>query len=133
MGWSMTKGVTNALVGVLVKQGRLNVFSLRHVDGWQEDERSKITVENLLRMNSGLKWWEWYGGPSDATRMLYKEKDMGGLCDEVEVGASDGRDVALFEWNGEYPFVDHSPDGGDSDYYKFSMSNYSIASGCIVR
>ena len=76
-GWSMTKGVTNALIGILVKQGKLNIFQPAPVDVWQEDERSKITLANLLRMNSGLKWWEFYGGPSDATQMLFKEKDMG--------------------------------------------------------
>ena len=78
-GWSMTKGVTNALVGVLVKQGRLNVFQPAPVDGWQEDERSKITVENLLRMNSGLKWWEWYGGPSDAHADVVAREGYGGI------------------------------------------------------
>ncbi|HTR29016.1 MAG TPA: serine hydrolase, partial [Puia sp.] len=76
-GWSMTKSVTNALIGILVRQGRMNVAEPAPVDNWQEDERSKITIENLMRMNSGLKWWEFYGGPSNATRMLYREKDMG--------------------------------------------------------
>jgi hypothetical protein len=76
-GWSMTKGVTNALIGILVKEGKLNIFQPAPVDVWQQDDRSRITLANLLRMNSGLKWWEFYGGPSDATQMLFKEKNMG--------------------------------------------------------
>src|SRR6185312_8605056 len=76
-GWSMTKSVINALVGILVRQGRLNVAQAAPVDGWRNDGRGKITIDNLLRMNSGLRWWEFYAAPSDATRMLYREKDMG--------------------------------------------------------
>jgi CubicO group peptidase (beta-lactamase class C family) len=76
-GWSMAKGVTNALIGILVKQGKLNIFQPAPVDNWQQDDRSKITLANLLHMNSGLKWWEFYGGPSNATQMLFKERDMG--------------------------------------------------------
>lgn len=76
-GWSMTKGITNALIGVLVRQGRLNIYEPAPVDAWQEDDRSRITVADLLHMNSGLNWWEFYGGPADATRMLFREKDMG--------------------------------------------------------
>jgi CubicO group peptidase (beta-lactamase class C family) len=76
-GWSMTKGITNALIGILVKQGRMNVYQPAPVDVWRDDERSGVTVSNLLHMNSGLSWWEFYGGPSDASGMLFKQKDMG--------------------------------------------------------
>jgi hypothetical protein len=76
-GWSMTKGITNALVGILVNEGKLNIYQPAPVETWQEDQRSRITMEELLHMESGLRWWEFYGGPSDATRMLFKEKDMG--------------------------------------------------------
>src|ERR1700744_2241185 len=67
-GWSMTKGITNDLVGILVKEGKLNIYQSAPVEIWQEDQRNRITVENLLHMESGLRWWEFYGGPSDATR-----------------------------------------------------------------
>ncbi len=76
-GWSMTKGITNALVGILVNEGRLNIYQAAPVEAWEEDQRSKITVADLLHMESGLRWWEFYAGPSDATQMLFKEKDMG--------------------------------------------------------
>lgn len=76
-GWSMTKSVTSALIGILAGQGKLDIFQPAPVDSWRGDERGRITVDNLMHMNSGLRWWEFYGGPSDATRMLFKEKDMG--------------------------------------------------------
>ncbi len=79
-GWSMTKGVVNALVGILVGQGKLKVDQGVSMEGWAGDDRRAITVADLLHMNSGLKWWEWYAGPGDATRMLFKEADMGGFA-----------------------------------------------------
>lgn len=77
IGWSMTKGITSALVGILVNEGKLNIYQSAPVETWQDDQRNKITVMDLLHMESGLRWWEFYAGPSDATRMLFKEKDMG--------------------------------------------------------
>jgi CubicO group peptidase (beta-lactamase class C family) len=73
----MTKGITNALIGVLVGQGRLNVYQPAPVEAWQGDDRSRITIADLMHMKSGLNWWEFYGGPGDATGMLFKQKDMG--------------------------------------------------------
>jgi CubicO group peptidase (beta-lactamase class C family) len=76
-GWSMAKSLTNALVGILVKQGRLNVHDQASVDSWKHDDRKKITLNDLMHASSGLAWVEEYGGPSDATNMLFKKKDMG--------------------------------------------------------
>ena len=76
-GWSMAKGVTNALMGILAGQGKLNTGSPAPVAAWAGDDRRLITIADLLHMNSGLRWWEFYGGPSDATDMLFKENNMG--------------------------------------------------------
>jgi hypothetical protein len=76
-GWSMTKGVTNALAGILVKEGKLNTGAPAPIPAWSGDDRRLITVADLMHMNSGLRWWEFYGGPSDATDMLFKEANMG--------------------------------------------------------
>jgi CubicO group peptidase (beta-lactamase class C family) len=76
-GWSMSKGVTNALAGILVKEGKLNTGAPAPIPAWSGDDRRLITVADLMHMNSGLRWWEFYGGPSDATDMLFKEANMG--------------------------------------------------------
>lgn len=55
-GWSMTKSVTNALLGILVRQGRLSVTGPAPVAAWADpaDPRHAISIDNLLRMASGL-------------------------------------------------------------------------------
>lgn len=76
LGWSMAKSLTNAQVGVLVKQGKLSLDQAALMD-WQDDERKAITLNDLMHMSSGLEWEENYAGPSGATNMLFKKKDMG--------------------------------------------------------
>ncbi len=76
IGWSMTKTVTAALIGTRVKAGRLSVEDNNLFPEWADDARSKITVADLLAMQSGLYFNEDYGDVSDVTRMLYIETDM---------------------------------------------------------
>ena len=77
IGWSMTKTITNAIVGVLVKQGKLKVEDPAPVSEWATDERNKITLNNLMQASSGLAWQEIYAGASTATNMLFRKKDAG--------------------------------------------------------
>ncbi len=76
LGWSMTKSMTNALVGILVKNGQLSLQQDHLFPEWEGDGRAKITLADLLHMNSGLEWNEAYGGVSDATKMLYTQPGM---------------------------------------------------------
>lgn len=80
MGWSMTKSVTATLIGMLVKDGKLDINQPAPVSEWKNDERSQITIDQLLRMSSGLEWEEVYSGPSTAVSMLYEKADMGGFA-----------------------------------------------------
>ena len=79
LGWSMSKSVTNALVGILVKDGRLDIMAPAPVDTWKEksDPRHNITVDQLLRMSSGLDFEEKTTALSDLTLMLYDSKSAG--------------------------------------------------------
>jgi len=76
LGWSMTKTVTAAIVGTLVKAGKIETGAAGLLDDWQADERSKITLANLMGMSSGLAFNEDYGDVTDVTRMLFLEPDM---------------------------------------------------------
>jgi len=76
LGWSMTKSITSAIIGILEKQGKVSRGQSNLFEDWKNDERSKITLNNLLQMNSGLEWVEDYNTMSDVTKMLFLEKDM---------------------------------------------------------
>ena len=76
LGWSMTKSITATIFGVLEKQGRLNINDNAPIFSWKNDERSQITISDLLHMNSGLEWDEDYNSISDVTKMLFLAEDM---------------------------------------------------------
>jgi Beta-lactamase len=59
-GWSMSKSVMNALVGVLVQQGRLTIDGPAPIPEWHHpgDPRARITLDQLLHMSSGLRFEE---------------------------------------------------------------------------
>ena len=76
LGWSMTKSVLSTVFGVMQYQQKLHVMDKAPIDSWQNDERKNITIHNLLQMNSGLQWDENYDEISDATKMLFLERDM---------------------------------------------------------
>jgi CubicO group peptidase (beta-lactamase class C family) len=76
LGWSMTKTVTAALVGTLVRDGRIAVERDALFPAWAVDERRRIALATLLSMSSGLSFNEDYGSVTDVTRMLYLEPDM---------------------------------------------------------
>ena len=76
LGWSMTKSITTTLFGILEKQRSFNIFQPAPIAEWANDERKKITTNDLLHMNSGLEWEEDYGAISDVTKMLFQAEDM---------------------------------------------------------
>ncbi len=78
LGWSMTKSLTGALTGILVKQGKLNIKQPAPVPEWRNanDGREKITTEQLLQQTSGLDFEEVYSRASEGTNMLFKKADM---------------------------------------------------------
>ncbi|CAN5217988.1 serine hydrolase [soil metagenome] len=80
LGWSMSKSVTSAMVGRLVADDVLDVDEDDLLPTWRDDARSEITVEDLLRMSSGLAWDETYALGTTITQMLYDSRDMGAFA-----------------------------------------------------
>ena len=78
LGWSMTKTVTAALLGLLQGEGRIDLEARALFPEWSGDARREIALADLLAMQSGLRFNENYGDVTDVTRMLYLEPDMGG-------------------------------------------------------
>ncbi len=81
--WSMAKSITQALVGILVRQGRLDIAQPIDVPEWRADDpRSGITIDQMLRMVDGLRFREaehlgggsvryWPAEESDVIPMLF--------------------------------------------------------------
>lgn len=93
LGWSMTKGVINALVGVLVKEGKIALGDAVPIPEWRgsSDPRRKITFDHLLRMTSGLQFNEDYSNPlADVTYMLFGVPDMAAYAAAKPVEAEPG-------------------------------------------
>jgi len=65
IGWSMTKAALNALVGLRVKDGKLAVTDKALLPEWRgdADPRRDISLDDLLRMSSGLAFDETYDDP----------------------------------------------------------------------
>ncbi|WP_350288434.1 serine hydrolase [uncultured Croceitalea sp.] len=76
LGWSMTKSLLATCFGILEYKGKLETKWLAPVAEWKNDERKEITLNHLLRMQSGLEWNEDYATISDATKMLFLDSDM---------------------------------------------------------
>lgn len=76
LGWSMTKSVLATLYGILQHQNKINVNWPAPIAQWKDDERQHITLNHLLRMQSGLEWDEDYSSISDVTKMLFLDADM---------------------------------------------------------
>lgn len=88
MGWSMTKSVTNALIGILVKRGKLDIYQPAPIDDWHkrpDDPRASITIDHLLRMSSGLHFEEDYASASLANTMLWRKADAGKVAYSQEL------------------------------------------------
>jgi CubicO group peptidase (beta-lactamase class C family) len=96
-GWSATKSVNNALLGILVRQGKLSMADPAPLAAWHAagDPRRAITLDHLLRMQSGLDLgnsltaslstaWD------TSARMVFNEPDMAGFAEGAPLEAPPG-------------------------------------------
>ena len=74
--WSMAKSLLHAAVGVLARDGRLDIAAPAPVPEWRGDgdPRGAITLNDLLQMVPGLRWAEDYvrDDVSDVIKMLFR-------------------------------------------------------------
>jgi hypothetical protein len=122
MGWSMTKSIINALVGILVKEGKLDIQKPAPVAEWQNDERGKITLNDLLHASSGLEWSESYFSPTaDFHSMFIKSDDKGAYAAARPLAHQPG---GFFQYSsGTTNIISRiiRQTVGDSDYYNFAF------------
>ncbi len=77
-GYSLTKTITGALVGILSGRGLVDLSAPAPVALWRRagDPHSAITIDHLLHMTSGLAWSEDAHDPrSDVLLMAYHSRD----------------------------------------------------------
>lgn len=125
MGWSMTKSITNALMGILVKEGKLDVNEPAPVPEWQNDNRNKITLNNLLQASSGLSWSESYFNPSaDFHRMFIHSDDKAAYAASRELVHEPG---SFFQYSsGTTNILSRiiKQTVGEDNYYRFPYEKF---------
>jgi CubicO group peptidase (beta-lactamase class C family) len=91
-GYSVSKSVINALIGILVREGKLNLYTPAPVTAWSSpaDPRHSITLDQLLRMTSGLSLEERDSGFDPVSRMLFSERDMAAYAEKAKLKAKPG-------------------------------------------
>jgi CubicO group peptidase (beta-lactamase class C family) len=113
--WSKAKSITQALVGIAVGDGRLDIMAPADVPEWSGvgDPRRPITLDLLLRMSSGLAFVEDYepDHPSDVIAMLFGE----GKEDVAHYAAAQP--------------LEHAPGG----FWSYSSGTTNIVSRCVAR
>ena len=82
LGFSMTKSVVSALIGILTQQGLVTPSMPAPVPEWRgvNDPRREIEVEHLLRMTTGLALDETNSGFDPSSQMIYLHNDMAGFA-----------------------------------------------------
>ncbi|MES5485536.1 serine hydrolase [Bradyrhizobium sp. INPA03-11B] len=112
LGFSATKSVISALIGVLVRDGKLAIDKPVPIAAWQDpkDPRHAITVDQLLRHTAGLA----LGSSLQASlasalepvnRMKYMESDMANYAESIPLETAPGQ-----VWNyhdGNYVILSH--------------------------
>jgi CubicO group peptidase (beta-lactamase class C family) len=115
MSWSMAKSVTHALTGLLVGDDKIDIRGPADVPEWSApmEPRRAITLDELLRMSSGLAFMEVYEAdkPSDTIEMLW---------------GSGKEDVAHFAAN--KPLI-YDPDS----FWSYSSGTTNIVSRSLAR
>jgi hypothetical protein len=102
-GWSMTKSVTNALIGVLVREGKLSASGPAPVPAWSSaaDPHHAISVDSLMRMTSGLEFGQsltqdWKVAFDPTAQMVFARPDMAAMAQAAPVSSAPG---AVWRYN----------------------------------
>ncbi len=120
LSWSMAKSITNAMIGIMSKQEIVDISDTAGLKEWTEDERSAITLNNLMQMQSGLHWNEDYGNRSDVTVMLHEAYDFANFTYSQELDYKPGSH--WYYSSGTTNIVNYilrKKFSSDADYYAF--------------
>lgn len=77
--YSVAKSVTSAFIGILVRDGVLDIHAPAPVPPWHQDPndpRAQITVDHMLHMSTGMPWTDGLGDPSNDLGRMIVSGDM---------------------------------------------------------
>ncbi|MES1220701.1 MAG: serine hydrolase [Bacteroidota bacterium] len=129
IGWSMSKSITAALIGILVKTGKLNVNKPAPVPEWKNNEKHKITLKNLLQQTTGIDFREVYSGPSEATNMLFKKGDMASFAANLPLDHEPGTKFRYSSGNSNILSRIIRQTVGEDDYSSFPYTQLFYKTG----
>jgi CubicO group peptidase (beta-lactamase class C family) len=130
LGFSATKSVISALVGILVRQGKLALDKPAPVAAWRDpnDPRHAITIDQLLRHTAGLGLGSSLQASLGAAfepvnRMKFEEADMATYAESIALATPPGS-----AWNyhdGNYlilsQLIRNAVGGSPSDFLRFAQ------------
>ena len=92
LGFSLTKSVISALIGIMTQQGLTSPSIPAPFPEWHgaSDPRREIEVEHLLRMTSGLDLDETNSGFDASSQMLFLHDDMAAFAVKARLIAPPG-------------------------------------------
>jgi CubicO group peptidase (beta-lactamase class C family) len=92
--WSMAKSFTSATVGIAIDEGAIGSVddpAAKYLTAWAGTEHDRITVKDLLQMNSGIDWDEDYRGiDAEIVRMVTGQPDQLAFAMSVPQGVEPG-------------------------------------------
>lgn len=96
-GWSLSKSVTNAFLGILVRQGKLSMTGPAPVAAWADpaDPHHAISLDDMLRMKSGLDFGQsldqdWTVAFDPTTQMMFARPDTARMAEQAAMNARPG-------------------------------------------
>ena len=100
-GFSATKSVINALLGILVRDGKLRLDQPAPLPAWQAagDPRHAITVEHLLRQVPGLDFAQNNSGFDPTARMSFVARDKAAMAEAAQLQVAPGTRWAYTDGN----------------------------------
>ena len=109
LGWSMSKSLLPTWIAIQEHQEQREI-NPKINDNWAWLS-SHMTLEHLLRMESGLDFSEWYQPGDDVTSMLYLQGNMASFVASKPWGnpgtrwaySSGDSNLASFEWKRQLP------------------------------
>lgn len=121
-GWSMTKSITSALVGILVGQGKFDVNDPAPIPEWRTpgDPHGGITIDHLLHMSAGFDFHHDLNPTGQRQQALFGAIDSTKYSIECPLEVEPG---SRWEYANANPHslwrIMRDTIGNDEDYLKF--------------